>query len=107
MIRLVRHRKARKLLSISRPVKIAAVNDGAAYTGGMTVHIFRGGMGYNIRSPLKRPAVYRRGKGIVHDKRNSVIMSRLCKLLEIQNHKRRVSNRLSEHRLCILTECCV
>ena len=62
----------------------------AAHSRAMAIHIFGGGMGYNIRSPLDRTAVYRRWKCIIHNQRNAMSMGSIGKPLNIQYRKRRI-----------------
>ena len=104
VIRLIRRREPREFAPVGLPVKIATVHDRTAHTGCMAVHILCRGMGHDIRTPLERPAVDRRGECIVHDERNAVRMGRLRKFLEIKNDQRRVRDGLSEHGLRIVTE---
>ena len=70
----------------------------------MTVHILCGGVGHNIRSPLKGAAVDGRCKGVVYYKRNAVAVRGGGELFKIEHGKRRVCNSLAEYRLCIGTE---
>ena len=67
MIGLVRRGQTRIFVLVAIPVKIAAVHDTAAQRHGMSVHIFCGGVRYNVRSEFKGTAVNGRGKGIVTD----------------------------------------
>ena len=104
VISLIRRRKPRILIGMRLPVKITAVHDGAAHAGRMSIHILCRGMGHDIRTPLKRPAVHRRRKGIVHNKRNAMCMRRLREFLKIQHYQRRIGNTLAEYSLRIRAE---
>ena len=104
VIGLIRLGQPRELVRVSRPVKIAAVYDAAAYAHGMAVHVLRRRMGHDVRPPLKRPAVDRRGERIVHDQRHAVTMSQAGKLLNIQHHQGRIGDRLAKYRLGVGTE---
>src|SRR5699024_8796687 len=74
MIGLVRRGQTRIFVLVAIPVKIAAVHDTAAQRHGMSVHIFCGGVRYNVRSEFKGTAVNGRGKGIVTDQGYTVFM---------------------------------
>ena len=53
-------------MAIGIPVEVTAVDNGAAYLNGMSVHIFGGGVGNDICTPLEGTAVYRCGKGVTY-----------------------------------------
>ena len=72
----------------------------------MSIHVFRGGVRHDISAPLKRTAVDRRRKSIVHNQRYSIGMGNFRKLFNVQNRQCRIGNGLSEHRFCIRTEGC-
>ena len=105
VICLIRCRKSRKFICMGIPVKIATVNDRTSDTRRMAIHIFCCRVGNNICSPLKRTAVNRCCKRIIHNKRNSVSVRRTCKFLKIKNNKSRIGNRLSKHRFCVFSKC--
>ena len=92
---------------MSSPIKVATVNNGAANSRAVTVHILGCGMGHNICSPLKRTAVHRCGKRIVNNQWHTVVMSGLCPTLNIKNNQCRVCNSLTKDALCIWSECIV
>ena len=106
MVSLIRCCQSGKFISVSSPVKITAVNNRTAYTCCMTIHILCCGMRHNISPPLKRAAVDRCSKCIIYDKRNPMLMCRLCKFFKIQNDQCRICNRLSKYCLCIILKCC-
>ena len=76
------------------PVKIAAVNNAPSHAHGMAIHVFGGGVSYNVGPPLKGAAVYRRGERIVHNQRDAVVMGYFGKTLNIQDDQRRIGQRL-------------
>ena len=92
---------------MSSPVKIATINNSAANSRAMTVHVLGSGMGHNICSPLKRTAVHRCGKRIVNNQWHIVVMSDLCPTLNIKNNQCRVCNSLTKDALGIWPKCCV
>ncbi len=107
MIAFVRRAEARILVSMGHPVKLSAVNDGAAYRRPMSVHVLRGRMSHNIRSPLKGTAVYGSGKGVVYDQRHPMGMGAPCEFFDIQHRQRGIGDGFSEHNLCIVPKSCV
>ena len=104
MIRLIRRGQPREFLRMSFPVKVSAVYDCPAHAGGMAVHVLGGRVRHNVSSPLERPAVNGRCKRIVNDKRHSVSVSCVREFFKIENNKRRIRDRLTEHCLCIVSE---
>ena len=104
VIGLIRSGQPREFILMGHPVKISAVHNTAAHSHGMSVHVFCGGMGHNIRAEFKGPAVDGRSEGIVHDQRNAMIMGRLREFFNIQNNQGGVGDGFSEHRLCVGTE---
>ena len=103
----VRLCQAWELICVSSPVKVATVNNSAANSRAMTVHVLGSGMGHNICSPLKRTAVHRRGKRIVNNQWHAMVMSSLCPTLNIKDNQRRVCNSLTKDALGIWPKCCV
>ncbi len=104
VIALVRRTQTRKLVLVGHPVKFSAVHNGASHSRPMAVHIFCGGMGHNIRSPLKRPAVDGGGKSIVHNQRHPVGMGALGKFFNVKHRQGRIGNGLPEHNPGVLPE---
>ena len=49
--------------------------------------------------------MYRRGKGIVHDKRYTMSVSRICKFLDIQDRQCRIGDGFPKYSLGIRLEC--
>ena len=86
------------------PVKFTGVYDCSSDCRAVAVHIFRRGVGDNIRPELDRSAVDRCRERIVHDKGNTMGMRRFRELLKIQDRKRRICDRFAEDRLRIRTE---
>ena len=99
VIRLVRLGKFGEV-SIG-PVKIAAVHNDTAQLGGVTVHIFGGGMDHDVRSILKRTAEDRSGKGVVNNQRDTARMSDPCHLFDVQHCDGRIGNRFGKNRFGI------
>ena len=63
-------------------------------------------MGYNICTPVKGAAVDRGGKGVVHDQRHAVGVSRCGKLFDVQHRQRRVCNGFAEHGAGVVSKGC-
>ena len=76
MIAVVRRGQSWELFRMGHPVKVPGVYNGAAHTGTMSVHVFCGRVGYNIRSPLERAAVDGCGKSIVYNQGYAMCMRR-------------------------------
>ena len=87
-----------------KPIEASRINNTAADVRAVTVHIFCCGMGDDIRTELKRTAVYGSCKGIVDNERNAVSMCRICKSLDIKNGKCGVCDSFSEHGFGIRSE---
>ena len=86
------------------PVKMSTVHDRTADCGAMTIHVFCGGVGDNIRAPFDRPQVHRCRECIVHDQRDPVTMCSCRELLNIKHRQRRVGDGLAEHQLRLRPE---
>ena len=91
-------------MTVSVPVKVSAVYNRSAYLNGMSVHIFCGGVGYNVSAPLEWTAVYRCGKGVIHNKGNAVAVGYVCKFFNIKNNKSRVCNGFCKKNFCVRAE---
>ena len=87
---------------MGQPIKFATVHNGAAHAGAMTIHIFSGGMSYNIGTPFNGTTVDGCGEGIIHDEGYAVAMSGLGEFLNIQHGKGGVSNGFAENSLSII-----
>ena len=59
----------------------------------------------DIRSPLKRAAVYRGRESVVDYQRHAVGMSRSRILLNIEHNERGIRYSLGEHGFCVIFEC--
>ena len=105
VVALVRGAQSGELVCILHPVEMAAVNDAAAHSSAVTVHVLGRGMSYDISAPLKRTAVDRRCKRIINDKGNSVLVRGLRELLNVENSQRGVGDSLTENSLCVWLEC--
>ena len=67
VIGFIRCAESRKLIRVCRPVEIAGIYDRTAQRHRMTVHIFGGGMRYDIDPPFERIAVDRGRERVVND----------------------------------------
>ena len=92
-------------MAVGIPVEVTAVDNGAAYLNGMSVHIFGGGVGNDICTPLEGTAVYRCGKGVIHNKRHAVLVCNVCKFLDIKNYQSRIGDSFCKENLCVRFEC--
>ena len=86
------------------PVEVAAVYDAATDLRGMSIHILRSRVGYDIGAPLKGTAVDGCGEGVVDNEGHTMLVSYASKLLDVQNLTARVGDGLSKQRLRIWTE---
>ena len=93
------------LMAVSIPVKVAAVNNGAAYLNGMSIHIFGGRVSDDICTPLERAAVYRCGKGVIHNKRNAILVCNACKFLDVQDNQCRIGDGFCKENFCVWFKC--
>ena len=86
------------------PVEFSGVYYAAADDGGGSLHVFGGGVGDNVSSPLERSAVDGSSKGIVHDEGNSVCVGCFCETLYVKDRKGGVGDGLAEYRLGVRPE---
>ena len=91
--------QAGEFFLVGHPVKPATVHDTAAHTGPVAVHILGGGVGDNVAAPLEGPAVYRGGKGVVHNQGDAVGVGGLGELLNVQHREGGVGDGLAKDRL--------
>ena len=105
VVAVVRGAQAGELVGVGHPVELTAVHDGTAQHCAVAVHVLGGGVGDDVRTPLKGAAVDRRGEGVVHDQRHAVGVSSLGKLLDVQHGQGRICDGLAEHYLGIGPEC--
>ena len=75
--------QAGEFIRMGQPIKFATVHNGAAHAGAMTIHIFSGGMSYNIGTPFNGTTVDGCGEGIIHDEGYAVAMSGLGEFFDI------------------------
>ena len=106
VIGLVRRREAREFVLVGHPVKVAGVDDASAHRRVVAVHIFGRGVRHDVRAEFDRPAVDRRGKGIVDDQRHAVGMGRFREAFNVEHDQRRVGDRLPEDRLRVRFKGC-
>ena len=85
MVRFIRLSQSGEFVGMCFPIEIAAVYDGSAYTGGMSVHIFGGRVSHNVGSPFKRTTVDGSGESIVDNQRHPVLVGNTCKLLNVEH----------------------
>ena len=81
VVRFVRLGKLR--IFSACPVEISAVHNCTANTGCVTIHIFGGGMRYNVCAKFKGAAVDGRCKRVVDNKRNAVAVGQTRKPFNI------------------------
>ena len=96
--------QAGEFVLVGRPVELAAVHDSAAQSGGVTVHVFGGGVGDDVRAPPEGLAVDGGGEGVVHNEGNAVGMGGLGEFLNVQHRQGGVGDGLAEHGFGVGTE---
>ena len=99
VIALVGGAQAGELVRMGCPVELAAVHDGAAHRRAVAVHVLGGGVGDDVRAPLKGTAVDGGGEGVVHNQGHAVGVGHLGELLNVQYGQGRVGNGLAKHGL--------
>ncbi len=67
----------------SRPIEFTRIHDYAANGGAMAAQKFSGGIDYDVRTPLDGPHQRRRGRSVVDDQWNAVLVSDSSELLDI------------------------
>ena len=91
---------------MSHPVEVTAVNDTAAYSCAVAVHVFCCGVCNDVSTPFERSAVDGCCKCVVDDQGNTVCMGCFCESFDIQNCQCRVCDRFAEYCFCVGSECC-
>ncbi len=104
VIRLVGSGESGELVGMGLPVEVTAVYYASAHLSGMTVHILGSGMGDDIGTPLKGPAVDRCGEGVVNYQGHAMLMSDAGKLLDVEHFTARIGDGLAEEGLGVGTE---
>ena len=104
MVAVVGGTQAREFVGVLGPVEVAAVDNTAAEGRRVTVHVFCGGVGHDIRAPLKRTAVNGCGEGVVHNEGNAVAVGGAGKFFNVQHRQSRVCDGLAEDRLGVGAE---
>ena len=94
-----------EFIGMCQPIEIAAVYDTAADSRAVTVHVFCGGMGNDIRTPFDGTAVDGGCKGVVNNQRNAMCVCSICETLDIQNTQGGVCDGFAKDCLCIGFEC--
>ena len=105
VVRLVRCAKTWELISMCFPIKVAAIYNATAHLCGMTIHILGGRVCNDVASPLKRTAVNRSCKGVVDNKRHTMLMSHISKALYIEDVATRVRDGFTKESLGVRLEC--
>ena len=104
MIALVGGAEAGELLLVGHPVELSGIHKGPAHRYAVAVHVFRRGMGDNVRAPLHGAAAYRGGEGVVYDQGHAVGVGSPGELLDVQHRQGRVGDGLAEDRLGVGAE---
>ena len=99
VVAVVRGAQTRELVGVRHPVELAAVHDGSAQHCAVAVHVLGGGVGHDVRAPLKGAAIDWRGEGVVHHQRHAVGVGGLGKLFNVQHGQGGVCDGLAEHHL--------
>ena len=107
MITLVWSTQSWVFICISIPIKVATIHNYSAHLCCMAIHIFRGGMCYDVCSPLKWSAIDRCGKRIVYNQGNAFAMCDTRKLLYVKHVASRIGDGFAKQCLCIIFECCL
>ena len=87
------------------PIKVAAIYNATAHLCGMTIHILGGRVCNDVASPLKRTAVDRSCKGVVDNKRHTMLMSHISKALYIEYIATWVRDGFTKESLGVRLEC--
>ena len=104
VVAVIRRGQAGELFRIRGPVKFSAVHDTAADSAAVPVHIFGGGMGYDISAPFDGAAVDRRGESVVHDQRDTVSVRCGGKHFDIQDAEGGIGDGFAENSFRVGTE---
>ena len=104
MIAFIGSGQSMKLFTIGFPIKVAGVNDYASHLRGVSVHIFCRRVGNNVTAPFKRTAVDRRGKCVIHNQWNSMLVGYFSKTFDIKHVASRVGYCFAEEAFCIRFE---
>ena len=86
------------------PVEVAAIDNGSAHLCGMTIHVFRCAVCYDVCSPLEGPTVDGCSEGIVHDEWHAIPVRYLGKAFYVEHVAPRVGYGFSEETLCVVAE---
>ena len=87
-------REFRPLRGVIRPLKVAAIHDGAADVDAVAAEELRGRVDGDIDAVLERAEEGRREHGVIHDHRQSVLVRDIRKPAEVRHVVLRVSHRL-------------
>ena len=104
MIAFIGSGQSMKLFTIGFPIKVAGVYDCASNLCGVSVHIFCRRVGNNVTAPFKRTAVDRRGKCVIHNQWNSMLVGYFSKTFDIKHVASRVGYCFAKEAFCIRFE---
>ena len=104
VIAFIRGAEPREFFGIFGPIKFAAVDYASSNGSCMTLHVFGSRVSNYVSAPFKRTAVDGSSKGVVHNERNSVVVSGFCKLFYVKHRQSRVGYSLAENRLSVRAE---
>jgi len=86
------------------PVKVAAIHNAAAHGSSMAVHVLGGGVRHDVNAEVDRAAENRGRERVVHNHRHAVLVSEICKALEVEHLASRVCNGFAEEALGVRAE---
>src|SRR5208283_725713 len=90
--------------SRSPPIEVAAVNDNPADGGSMTTDELSGGVDNDIGAPLDGPAESGRGRGVVDDQRQLVLVGDAGEGFDIDNVKLGIAESLGINGFGLLVD---
>ena len=100
----IRFGEALELVVMGFPVEVAAIDDAAAHSRSMAVHVLGGGVRHDVHAEFNRAAENRGRERVVHDHRHAVLVGDVGKTLEVQNLAGRVRDSLAEEALGVRAE---
>ena len=104
MIAFVRGTESREFFRIFSPIKFAAVDYASSNGSCMPLHVFGSRVSNYVSAPFKRTAVDGSSKGVVHNERNSVVVSSFCEFFYVKHRQSRVGDSFTEDSLSVRTE---
>ena len=100
----IRFGEALETVVVCFPVEVAAIDDAAAHSRSMAVHVLGGRMRHDVYAEFNRAAENRSRERVVDNHRNAVLVSEIGKALEVQNLAGRVCNSFTEEALGVRAE---